>query len=232
MKKISTLNQRLQKINDLLQDTPPIDKLSLWQFIKYQSLYRKKEKTKSKLKDSILAGREIISWYEKYNQEQLNNLKISCRKYCSRQKRAEYKRNITLFKLGLVNKKPRHPILGPISDRLSILKKAIQKPFNLFHKKFENLRSNVIPQNFNNLAVSAAKVGIRGYRTIKSNCAYVKKKFNSSEYSQYLRNIIIQAENQLDSKPPITIKHNLNPNSSKNNSSVQRRHITHYEYTR
>ncbi len=232
MKKISTLNQQLQKINELLQNAPPMDTLSLWQFIRYKNLYRKRETTKIKLKESILAGKDIISWYEKYNKEQLNNLKISCKTYCRRQKRAEYKRNITLFKLGLINKKPKHPILGPISDKLSILKKAIKKPFNLFHKNFENLRSNIIPQNINNLAVSAAKVGIRGYRTIKSNCAYVKRKFNSSEYSQYLRNIINQAENQLDSTPQITVKHNFDSSSTENRSSIPRRHITHYEYSR
>ena len=231
MKKISALNQKLQKINDLLQNTPPMDALSFGQFIKYKRILKQKEKIKHELKKSMLAGQNVIAWYEKYDQELINNMKISCRQYCRKQTRAEYKRNITLYRLGLTDKKPRHPILGPISNKFSILSKVIQIPFKYIHKKFENLRSNIIPKHFNNIAIGTAKVGIRGYRTLKSNCSYIKQKFNSSDYSKYLRNIISEAENQLNSPAPVITQYKTNSYKPSSNQ-IQRSNIIHYECSR
>lgn len=196
MKKINTLEQKFKKLNNDLQKIPELSNLTAFDFFKYKWLFNRREHTKKQLQKSIKYARSTIFRCEEYEKKQLNNMKINCRQYYKRQQNAEFKRDFILYKLGLISKRPIIPALRPLVKLISKVFKPVSKYYIALKNKFKTFSSVILPQKINNVAVSAAKFGIRGYATLKSNCRYMKSQMKSNAYIQYLKQVAEQAQQQ------------------------------------
>ncbi len=195
MKNIKKIKQQIQMIKDKQKDMPSIDKMSLPQFFRYKRLINVENHLKKHLKKTMLSAKDAMTRYEEYNNRIFNDMKINCRAYCRKQAIAEYKRDSKLYRYGMLDKKPIHPLLKPVSEFVSIIKKPISKSINSIKEKFNTFKSKTISQSLHRLA-------IHGCKTFESNCRYMKKRLSTNEYTEYLRNIIKEAQEQLSGETP------------------------------
>jgi len=196
MRNIKKLNLKLKEIESTTKNPKQISNMSLFDFIIYKHNISKKKKIKTKLKKLILYAKSTIDWYTKYTDRLIDNFKISPVQFNKLEKKAKYKRNITLYKLGLVNKKPIHPYFIPIKKILDLA----LRPLSKLLLTYKNLCSNIIPQKTNNIAVRAAKLCIRGCQKIKSHYQFFSNNLNSTSSAKYVHNIFEQAKQQLNTE--------------------------------
>ncbi|MBR2704658.1 MAG: hypothetical protein IKE91_04225 [Clostridia bacterium] len=212
MQNIKKLKHYIQRTKEELKDMPSVEAMSLSQFFRYKRLIHGRNEAKKQLKKSMLSAKKVMETYEEYNSKILNNMKISCRQYCRRQALAEYKRDRKLYLFGMIDKKPIHPLLKPVKKIISFIQKPISKSFNSFKEKFKTFKSKTISQSLHRLA-------IHGCKTFESNCKYMKKRLSTNEYAEYLRTIIKEAQEQLNTQssnlsfsPQIQMLRNACPN--------------------
>ncbi|MCR5146377.1 MAG: hypothetical protein K6B70_03405, partial [Clostridia bacterium] len=210
MSKINDLHQKLQDLNSQKQNFKSIENLSLLQFIKFKNLITKENKIRNKITKYVSLSSEINFWYDTVNKSWVENPKIKCNKYCKLERKASYKKNLKLYKLGFINKKPLSPLVQDISKIIlpvtklfkfiySNVKAKIQK-ISIIKKicnKINYLKSTLLPQKINKLAVNTAKIGIKGYRHLQSNYRLVRKSFEAKNSFKYLRNVIKEANQQV-----------------------------------
>lgn len=229
MSKINDLHQKLEFLNSQKPKFESLENISLLQFIKYRKILTREEKIRKQISKYISLKSEINFWYDNISKSWINNLKINCRKYYRLDKKALYKKNSKLYKLGFINQKPLPPFIENISKILlpiSQMFKSIFSNINLKLQKFNfikrifnkytNFKSNILPQKINNLAVNTAKIGIEGYRHLQSNYRFVKNSIQSKNSYKYFKNVINEANTQvLNSEKNNNFKESLriNPNT-------------------
>ncbi len=215
MKKINKLNLKLEKLESQKQNYKSLENISILGFIKYKYIIQNQKKVSFKLEKMISLGNEINFWYDTQNNSWIQNPNISCKKYFRLEKRAAYKKNLKLYKLGLSDKKPLLPFLQDIINKLSSIKEKLDpvlekissklpkinpSKFILIQKirkKYNHLTSVFISPKVNRLAVNTAKIGIKGYRKIQSNCRYIRNSINSKDSLKQVKKIIEEANHQI-----------------------------------
>ena len=231
MKSNKNLTNKLDKLEAQKANFSSFDNLSVLQFIKYKKIISQEKKINNQLSKNILLGNEINFWYDSTTKSWINNPKINCRKYCKMERKAEYKKNIKLYKLGLLTKKPSLPIIQSINNSLYPVKdffknnvKPILIKYNFFKKiynKYDYFKSQILPQKINNLAVNTASIGIKGYRYLKSDCRYIRNSIASKNSFMYFKNVIREANKKLDNPPKANnFKESLKLENFKSNDFV------------
>ena len=211
MKKIIKLNLELSKLESQKQNFKSLENVSIHEFIKYKHILSKQKKISSQIEKMISLGEEINFWYDTQNNSWIQNPNISCKKYFRLEKHAAYKKNLKLYQLGLLDKKPLpiflqdiikisssvkekfNPIIKKINSKLPKFDLSkfvfIQKIINKHHY----LKSIFIPNKINTIAVNTAKIGIKGYRKLQANYRFVRHFFKSKNSFKYVKNVINEA---------------------------------------
>lgn len=217
MNSLHNLNLKLEKLESQKKRFTSINDISVLQFIHYKRILSKEKKLCQKIERKEALGDEINFWYDSQTKSWIENPNINPRKYCRMEKYAEYKKNLKLYKLGIANKRPTHPILQnmlritlpiktAIKERFEDIKPILSK-YNLFHKlnkKIKHFKSETLPKNINKLAIRTACVGIKGYKHLQNNCRYIRSSFASKDSIRFLKNVIEEANHQVNSSE----KHN------------------------
>lgn len=215
MKKLKKLNLQLENLESQKQKYKSLENISISQFIKFKSIISKQKKISNHIERCISLGKKINFWYDSKNNSWIKNPNISSRKYFRLEKHAAYKKDRKLYKLGFTDKKPLHPFiqnlinsaisvhekLSPVINKItSKFPKPDLSKFILFRKiknKYNNFTSITLPQKINNVAVSTAKIGIKGYRSMQSNCRFIRNTFKSKKSFKYIQNVINEANKQI-----------------------------------
>lgn len=210
MSKINDLNQKLEFLNSQKPKFESLENISLLQFIKYKNIVTKENKIRKQISKYISLKSEINFWYDSINKSWIENPKINCNKYCELERKASYKKNSQLYKLGFISEKPLplfieniSKLLTPISQTLKSIISRLNFKLQRFNfikkisKKYNYFKSNILPQQINNLAVNTAKIGIKGYRNLQSNYRLVKNSIQSKNSFKYIRNVINEANTQV-----------------------------------
>jgi len=233
MKKINELNQKLQILESQKKNLNSLENTSIFQFIKYKSVISQHKKVSKQLEKIKALGNEINFWYDQSTKSWIENPKVSCRKYYRLERKAKYKKDFTLYKMGLSDKKPLSPLFQilnniwvPISKQINEISQHIKfvfckikfSKFNLFSKiskSYKIFTSNILPQKINKLAVNAATLGIKGYRMFQSDCRYMRSFINSKDSIKYIKNVINTANMQVArTEKAKTFKESLKVNPS------------------
>ena len=229
MKKFYKLNQQLEKLESQKQNYNSFENISIMQFIKYKNIISKKNKIAKQMQKIVSLGEEINSWYDTKNNSWIENLKISCTKYCKLEQKICYKKNLKLYKLGLLDKKPMYPLFQNISEKLQPILphlKNILNKINFPKKIFTKLNyfsSNILPQKMNNLAIESLKHCIKGYKMVQGDIKYVKNCFKSQNLYKHFKQLADEANRQLSTNEnSISFKDSLkvNPNQFINHNST------------
>ena len=235
MSKINDLHKKLQNLNSQKQNFKSLENLSLLQFIKFKNLITQENKIRNKISKYVSLSSEINFWYDTVNKSWIENPKINCNKYCKLERKASYKKNLKLYKLGFINKKPLPPLIQNITKlsspicklsksiysniKTKILKISILKKIS---KKLNFIKSTLLPQKINKLAINTAKIGIKGYRHLESNCKLVRNSIEAKNSFKYLKNVIKQANQEiLFSEKEKEFKDSLRVNPSTYYNSLQ-----------
>ncbi len=229
MKKFYKLNQQLEKLESQKQNYNSFENISIMQFIKYKNIISKKNKITKQMQKIVSLGAEINSWYDTKNNSWLENPKISCRKYCKLEQKICYQKDLKLYKLGLLNKKPMYPLFQNISEKLQPilphLKNFLNKinyPKKIF-TKLNYFSSNILPQKMNNLAIESLKHCIKGYKMVQGDIKYVKNYITSKKLYKHFKQLADEANKQLlSNENSISFKDSLkvNPNQFITNNTT------------
>ena len=213
MKNFNYLSQNLEKLQSQKKKFNSINDISLVQFIKFKKLVSKEKKISKQMENAISQGNEINFWYDSQTKSWIENPNINCRKYYKMEQTAAYKKNLTLYKLGLSSQRPIPPLIQNIRNHLSPINnfikekhlkiKPILSKFNYFkkiHKNYNYFKSETLPKNINKLAINTATIGIKGYRHLKSNYRFIKNSVTSKNSFKYIKIVILEANKQIDSQ--------------------------------
>lgn len=210
MSKINDLHQKLQDLSSQKQNFKSLENISLLQFIKFKSLITKENKVRKKITKYISLNSKINFWYDSINKSWIENPQINCNKYYKLERKASYKKDLKLYKLGFINKRPISPLVQTISKIIlpisglfkfiySKVKQKIHK-INIIKKiynKFNYFKSTLLPQKIDKIAINTAKIGIKGYRQLQSNYRLVRRSFESKKSFKYFQNVIKEANKQI-----------------------------------
>lgn len=241
MGKIYILNQKLEDLQSLKKTFPSIDNMSILQFAKYKKILHNEEKITNKIYKLNLLKKEVNFLYDINTKSWIANPKINCRTYYKLEQKALYKKNLTLYKIGVLSEKPKHPVVQNISTFITTiltnikstyaniekyLNKKFFSKFTLFkrlNQKYDFLISNTLPRKINNLAINTAKLGIKGYKQLETNCRFIKNSIDSKQSYRYVKSIINEANKQISKGYDFRESLRINPNDLRtmdNNNSV------------
>lgn len=211
MKKIYKLNQKLEYLESRKQNFSSLENISIIRFIKYKNLISKENKISKQMQKITSLGEEINFWYDSNTKSWIENPKINCRKYYRLEQNAAYKKDLKLYKLGLIDKKPLPPLIQNLYNKFNpILKSAnstikenhpkIQKYnfFKIFYDKYKNFTSYTLPQKLNKLAINSTKKCIKCYRKIHDDISFFRRCITYKNSIKYLHMIKQEATKQLD----------------------------------
>ena len=134
MKTITELKQELNELESQKQNFKSIDKISIMQFLKYKRILTQKEKIFNKLEKNITMGKAVDFWYNESTKSWIENPSINCRKYYNMEKNAAYKKDLKLYQLGLINKKPSSPFIQYIKMKFRPIKENINTTIEDFKR--------------------------------------------------------------------------------------------------
>lgn len=211
MKKYNQLNQQLNDLQSQKITFSKIENLSLIQFIKYKKILSKENQILNQMKKISNLEYEINQSYNSFTQKCIENPKINCRKYCRLERKAQYKKEKSLYNLGLIEKKPT-PILfqksyeklKPLLDKLNSFYQLhnpinfISNNYKIFSTKINTFKSDVIPNSFNKIAIFSAKKCIRGYKALKQDVKYFRNCMSNTNTLKYLKFIKEEALRQVN----------------------------------
>lgn len=208
MKKFNTLNKQLQNLQSQKNKLYSIENLSIFQFIKYKKLISKESKITKQMQKISNLENNINLWYTTSTKNWIEDPKINCRKYCKLEQNATYKRNIKLYKLCLINKKPLSPFIqnkfdfisGNIKPIINEIYTKIQKYnfFKIFYDKYKYFTSYTLPQKLNKLAINSTKKFIKHYRKMYNGIHFFRNYISSKDSIRYISMIKQEATKQLD----------------------------------
>ena len=198
MRKINELNQKIKQLESQKKIFSSLENISIQEFIKYKSTIHQINKAKSQIDKIKFKEKEINFWYDTTTKSWIENPKINCRKFSRLQKRATYKKNLNLYKLGVLNQKPLPPLLENLEVPLDKINTLKSNYFQNIHDKYYYFISYYLPRNINKLAINAAKFGITEYRKLRSKCKLFTNYVSSRNLFKYLKNIIYQANSLVD----------------------------------
>lgn len=182
--------ENLQKINSFPMDLQTSSIISL---IAYKHRLYKQRKLESKIQALNTTKQKIIEKYDTQIENWLNNLKISCKKYCKLEPKATYQKEKLLYKLGYSSKRP----VSPFEQNLKKIFAPIVISFKSLVSKIPFYKLNP-KKNITNLAVNSTKYCIKSYRKIKNFKACARKSLLSSTLIRRMQNIKQEALKQLE----------------------------------
>lgn len=215
MKKIYDVNLRLDKIKAQKNKYVCSENMSILEFISYKSLLAKEKRLNKTLHKLYLLQKEVNFLYDINTKSWIANPKINCRTYYKLEQNAAYKKNLTLYKLGVSSKKPTPPIIQnikskfePYYDNAKSVFRSIKKFVlhsirkSLFiqkiKKSFHSLISLKIPHYINSISINTAKLFIKGYSRIKKECSLTVKSLSSKKFIKYIKNTMKEAHKQMN----------------------------------
>lgn len=230
MKKIYKLNQKLEKLESQKQNSESLENISFFKFIKYKKILSQKKRIGKKLNKMLSLGEKINFWYDSNTKSWIENSKISCRKYYKLERYAAYKKDLKLYKLGLLSKRPRSPLF---QDILKITE-PIGKEFKFFLQDLKFFFSKKKFPIFNLIrgtceGVNAFFLNKLSYMSSKRNVKNsIEKKFNQDshnvlkkDFKQSLRvNVDNIVSNHMKNIQNYNIK--VKPNMSNNNNNFRK----------
>lgn len=222
MNNLNNLNQKLVKLQAQKNSFTSLSDISLPQFLHYKKILAKEKKISKKIENKISLGNEINFWYDSQTKSWIENPNINPRKYYKMEKNAAYKKELKLYKLGISNKKPIHPLIQNLKSCISPITNFFKEQFenikptlakyNFFSKiiqKYNHFKSETLPKNINKFAVSTATIGIKGYRTIKSDCRYIRRSLASKNSFKYIKNVIKEANKKVNNSEHISFRESI-----------------------
>lgn len=218
--KFEKLTKEYELLKRKIEQSPSMSNISSKQLLKYHLLISRKEFLESKISKILKSENKIIQNYSQKNEIWLHNNNLNCRQYCKLEEQEAYKRDKKLYKLGLLNSKPIHPIVKrikeffstnifqPISDEMlpkikfysqSVIKKS---PICKIYNKIKKFNTEVLPVELTNLAIAGTKRCIIGYRTLANNLNYsssiFSRKISALPAIQLISYVGTQAKQQAD----------------------------------
>lgn len=216
MKKI----EKMQNIINELQKKKSFlfsEDMSFINFIKYKNSYNKYNKLSDKINKLYELKNQEEQIYLKNINKWINDSSIKCIKYSRLEKKAKYKLDKKLFKLGFYEY---HPLVYKLRENI-YFQKFISKisKFKIFSKiknKSYNFISKKLSTKFNNIAINITKKCIKGYNHCKKNYVSYKKYLSNNDFYKYLvvikNEAIKQLENQNERSLVGISKNNNQPN--------------------
>ena len=198
MKKVDKLNLRLKKLEEQEIYFSSFDNISIFQFLKYKKNNQKKSQIKEKIQRINSKAKEINSVYESTIKKWIESSKINCRKYHLMQQKAQYVRDLKLYKIGYIEKRPLSPFIKNIISHLPQINCSQIIFFKKIQKSHSNFNSKSIQATIDTLAINATKSAIRGYRNFCSGRKYIFKCITSMKSYRHIQNIILEAKSQID----------------------------------
>lgn len=101
MKKINTLNLKLEHLESQKQNFKSLENISLLDFFKYKNILSKQNKITKQMEKIYSLGKNINFWYDAKTNSWIENPKINCRKYYKLEKNIAYKKDLKLYKLRI-----------------------------------------------------------------------------------------------------------------------------------
>lgn len=210
MNKIYKLNQKLDNLESQKNRFSSFENISIFQFIKYKKILYTEAKTIKKLYKLNLLKREVNFLYDINTKSWIANPKINCRQYYKLEQKAAYKKDLTLYHLGILEKRPHSllrqnfsQLITPITERFNEtfpnFKKDLSRVnfFKFIYNKYIFFTSNTLPKKINNLALNTAKICIKGYKKLQTDCKYVRNSLESTNSFKYFQSIISEANRQI-----------------------------------
>lgn len=247
MKKIYELDQKLEKLQSQKIALDSIENISIIQFIKYRTNLSKEKRILNKLHKLNLLAKEVNFLYDINTKSWIANPQINCRKYYKMEQNASYKKDLTLYKLGILKEKPKSPFIQTIKKYLPKLDYSKFNFFNKLRNQINYFTSHILPRKINNIAISTTKAGIKSYRKLQLNCRFIRSSFANKNSVKYLKSVIDEANRQIS----ISEKRNMfidslrfNPTNFHSNQYndnhekisqtpkiIQKKSISNYEYS-
>lgn len=193
MKKFNKLNQQLENLHLQKNTLSSIENISIFEFLKYKNLISKENKLSNQKAKILEQGKQINFWYDDTTQAWIENPKIKCRKYYHLEKKACYKKDKKLYKLGLIEAPP-----VPILFQKYTLFSSLLNHFKKITNKIQIFRSYVFPKFFNNLAIGSAKKIISGYRLLEKDIQFFRNCISNTNSLKYLKSVKSEAIRQLN----------------------------------
>lgn len=233
MRKIYILNQKLENLQSQKKSFPSIDNMSILQFAKYKRILNDEERISNKIYKLNLLKKEVNFLYDINTKSWIANPKINCRTYYKLEQKALYKKNLTLYKIGVLYEKPKPPVVQNISSfatplianintKYTAVKKYLDKnffsKFTLFkriNQKYDFFISNTLPRKINKIAINTAKIGIKGYKHLAADCRFISSSLNSKTSYKYVKSIINEANKQISKGYDFRESLKINPNDLK-----------------
>ena len=197
MKKIYELDQKLEKLQLQKKSFNSFENTSIIQFIKYKNVLYKENKIVDKLHKLNLLAKEVNFLYDINTKSWIANPQINCRKYYKMEQNASYKRDLTLYKLGILKRKPLSPFFQNIRNHLPEINYSKYNFIKKINNRINNFTSYILPKKINKLAISAAKVGIKGYKKIQSDYKFIRNSFTNKSSFRYVKGVIDEANRQV-----------------------------------
>ena len=101
MKKINTLNLKLEHLESQKQNFKSLENISLLDFFKYKNILSKQNKITKQMEKIYSLSKNINFWYDTKTNSWIENPKINCRKYYKLEKNLAYKKDLKLYKLRI-----------------------------------------------------------------------------------------------------------------------------------
>lgn len=197
MKKIYELDQKLEKLQSQKKSFNSFENTSVIQFIRYKKILSKENKIINKLHKLNLLAKEVNFLYDINTKSWIANPEINCRKYYKMEQNASYKKDLTLYKLGILKRKPTSPFLQNVKNHLPKPNYSKYNFIKKINKQLNNFISNILPQKINKLAVSIAKIGITGYRKLQNSYKFIQNSFTNKNSVKYVKGVIDEANRQI-----------------------------------
>lgn len=211
MKKLKKLNQKLQKLQEQKNNFISIEDASITDFIKYRFISSEIKHIKENIERINFYAEATKLLYESKEKKLMENPKINCRKYCRLQAKAEYERDLKLYKLGVLDKKPPNILSSKIQAFSEKTKLSLQNidysKFSCFKKiydKYNYFKSYFLPKQVHKLAINIAKLGIKGFRRLETDYIFLRNNIISNNTFRYIKNTVKQANAQVSDE----LRHN------------------------
>ena len=198
MKKLKKLERSLKKLELQKEKFTNIKDLTIFQFLKYKSIISQERNLTKEIKKVQSLANQIKFIYDAKTNSWINNSKIKCTKYHRMQQRAEYKRDLQLYKLGFLEEKPLSPLQKKIKPYLPKLNFSKKPLFKKTSSQIHEFNSFKIQKELDRISISIAKTAIRGYRKLHSGHKFVKNYITSKEAYRHMKEIISEAKAQVE----------------------------------
>lgn len=230
--KFNRYMDELNRLVMILNNFSSLNNISSKELKKYLSLISRKEFLQKKINNMLMKRTNIIGSYNDKNRAWLSS-DLNCRKYCKLEQRASYKRDLSLYRTGFLNKHPSPPFfqnlktfiserfIQPFSSKSSNLKNQLnlswestksRSPIYKIIQKNKKFIKEDLPISLAQIAISSTKKYILSYRKFSDSIHLFSRSISSSTPIRTLSFIINQARQEADlSKSSFVSRIKVNP---------------------